>query len=91
MNSPCTWDLDKYEDGDFIAHYAEEHSLDKYERLALQLATMNLWMEFIRIFAGCLFLISLIVWTSIGNSTIAQYNKLDYPSLICILPSPNLF
>jgi hypothetical protein len=42
MNSPCTWDLDKYEDGDFIAHYAEEHSLDKYERLALQLATMNL-------------------------------------------------
>ncbi len=42
MNSPCTWDLDKYEEGDFIAHYAEEHSLDKYERLALKLATMNL-------------------------------------------------
>lgn len=41
MNSPVTQDLDKYEDGDFVAHYAEEHSPDKYRELASQLATMN--------------------------------------------------
>jgi hypothetical protein len=42
MNSPLTRELDKYEDGDFVAHYAEEHSLDKYRELASRLAAMDL-------------------------------------------------
>ena len=46
MNSPLTRELDKYEDGDFVAHYAEEHSLDKYRELASRLAAMDLWAMF---------------------------------------------
>lgn len=42
MNSPCTRDINRYEDGDFVAHYAEEHSVDKYKELASQLATTDL-------------------------------------------------
>lgn len=42
MNSPLTSDLDQYENGDFVAHYAEVHSLDKYRELASQLAAMDL-------------------------------------------------
>lgn len=42
MNSPYTREMNKYEEGDFVAHYAEEHSLSKYEELASQLAKTNL-------------------------------------------------
>lgn len=42
MNSPLARELDKYEDGDFVAHYVEEHSQDKYRELASRLAAMDL-------------------------------------------------
>lgn len=43
MNSPLASELDKFEDGDFVAHYVEEHSQDKYRELASRLAVMDLW------------------------------------------------
>ncbi|KAG0576748.1 hypothetical protein M758_5G121400 [Ceratodon purpureus] len=42
MNSPLTHELDKYEDGDFVAHYAEVHSLDKYRELSSRLGDIDL-------------------------------------------------
>lgn len=42
MNSPFGHELNKYEDGDFVAHYVEEHSQDKYRELASHLAAMDL-------------------------------------------------
>jgi hypothetical protein len=42
MNSPLATELDKFEDGDFVAHYVEEHSQDKYRELASRLAVMDL-------------------------------------------------
>lgn len=42
MNSPLSRELDKYEDGDFVAHYVEEHGQDKYRELASHLAAIDL-------------------------------------------------
>ena len=41
MNCPLTSELDHYEDGDFVVHYAEENSLEKYRELSAQLAAMD--------------------------------------------------
>ena len=41
MNSPIRSELDQYENGDYVAHYAEPHSLDKYRELASQFAAMD--------------------------------------------------